>query len=126
MVQIRDPQAEHTHADADEILYVVAGEGAVKVKGASTAISAGSLAVLPRGTAHAIDRSGRNPLIVISVLSDQPCPKTGGRAVQALGPTITTAFHGHPSRNVPCGPLAWHFAQPMQVDESMSMRPNGG
>ena len=28
LLQIRDSVAEHTHADADETLYVIAGDGA--------------------------------------------------------------------------------------------------
>ena len=77
VLQVREPVAEHAHADADEVLYVVAGEGTVRAKGASTPMTAGSLAVLPRGTSHTLERTGRNPLIVLSVLSDQPCSKIG-------------------------------------------------
>src|SRR6185436_4843044 len=57
LLQIRDPVTEHAHADSDEILYVVAGEGTVRAKGVSTPMAAGALTVLPRGTAHALERS---------------------------------------------------------------------
>jgi len=37
------------------------------------AVRAGSLAVVPQGVAHAIERRGKNPLVVISTLSGAPC-----------------------------------------------------
>ena len=73
LLQLRDPLAPHTHADFDEILYVVAGTGAVRVADQSTALAPGSLSVIPRGTAHAIEQSGRNPLILLSTLAGVPC-----------------------------------------------------
>ena len=101
LLQLRDPIAVHTH-DQDEILYVIAGDGAVKIRpstvreaqgrpesgrGGATAgsgeaiephdesniVSAGSLSVIPRGVPHALERRGRNPLIVLSTLAGAPC-----------------------------------------------------
>ena len=31
LLQLRDAVAQHTHADFDEILYVVAGDGTVRI-----------------------------------------------------------------------------------------------
>jgi mannose-6-phosphate isomerase-like protein (cupin superfamily) len=73
VLQLRDPLAVHTHANLDEILYVVAGEGSVRIRDQATPVSAGSLSVIPRGVPHAIERRGRNPLIVISTLAGAPC-----------------------------------------------------
>jgi mannose-6-phosphate isomerase-like protein (cupin superfamily) len=73
LLQLRDSLAVHTHADLDEILYVVAGEGAVRIGDQTTAVSAGSLSVIPRGVPHAIERRGKNPLVVISTLAGAPC-----------------------------------------------------
>src|SRR2546427_73804 len=36
------------------------------------------------------------------------------------------ASHGHPSRNIPSGPLLVHSLQPIHSRGSTSMRPNGG
>ena len=73
LVQTKDPVAEHTHADADEAIYVVAGEGTHKVGGRDAAIEAGTFLVVPRGTPHSLRRSGSRPLIFVSTLSGPPC-----------------------------------------------------
>ena len=73
LLQIHDAIAEHTHSDMDEILYSVAGEGTVRLHEDSSALTPGSLSIIPRGVPHAIDRRGKNPLILISVLSGMPC-----------------------------------------------------
>jgi mannose-6-phosphate isomerase-like protein (cupin superfamily) len=74
LLQLRDAVAEHTHADLDEVLYVVAGDGAVRIRDESVAITPGSLTTIPRGIPHAIARRGKNPLIVLSTLAGAPCP----------------------------------------------------
>jgi mannose-6-phosphate isomerase-like protein (cupin superfamily) len=74
LIQLRDPLAEHTHADSDEILYVVAGEGTHRVAGKDMPLAPGSLAIVPRGTTHSVARRGRAPIIVLSTLSGPPCP----------------------------------------------------
>ena len=73
LLQLRDPLAGHAHPNLDEVLYVVAGEGAVRIGDQTTAVAAGSLTVIPRGVPHAIERRGKNPLIVISTLAGGPC-----------------------------------------------------
>jgi mannose-6-phosphate isomerase-like protein (cupin superfamily) len=73
LLQLRDSVPEHTHADTDEVLYVVAGEGTVRLRTDSFALAPGSLSIIPRGVPHAIDRRGRNPLIAISTQSGTPC-----------------------------------------------------
>lgn len=73
LLQLHDGIGEHTHADMDEVLYIVAGEGAVRVRDDATPVSAGTLGIVPHGQPHAIERRGRNPLMVLSVLSGVPC-----------------------------------------------------
>ena len=74
LIQMRDPVAAHTHRDADEMLYVVAGEATLKIGDIEQRISAGWFSMVPRGTAHALSRRGRNPVIILSMLSGEPCP----------------------------------------------------
>jgi mannose-6-phosphate isomerase-like protein (cupin superfamily) len=69
----------------DEVLYVVAGEGTVRAKGEPTDIAAGSLSVMPRGVVHSIDRRGRNPLILVSMLAGGPCPAGASVAQSQTG-----------------------------------------
>jgi mannose-6-phosphate isomerase-like protein (cupin superfamily) len=73
LLQLRDPLAEHSHADADEMLYVVAGEGVQKIDGKEVALTAGTFAVVPRGTSHSISRKGSRPVILLSILTGPPC-----------------------------------------------------
>jgi mannose-6-phosphate isomerase-like protein (cupin superfamily) len=78
LLQLREPIAVHTH-DQDEIIYVVAGDGAVRIRPAESqdeaanVVAAGSLSIVPRGVPHAIERRGKNPLIVLSTLAGAPC-----------------------------------------------------
>ncbi len=74
VLQLRDALALHTHADLDEILYVVAGDGVVRVRDETMMLAPGSLTVIPRGLPHATERRGRNPLIVLSTLAGAACP----------------------------------------------------
>ena len=74
LLQLRDNMAEHVHDKVDEVLYVVAGEGAVRIGDQVMTMKPGSLAVVPLGTAHAVERRGKNPLILLSTLSGATCP----------------------------------------------------
>jgi mannose-6-phosphate isomerase-like protein (cupin superfamily) len=74
VLQLRDSLAQHTHSDLDEILYVVAGDGVVRVRDETMTLAPGSLTVIPRGLPHATERRGRNPLIVLSTLAGAACP----------------------------------------------------
>jgi mannose-6-phosphate isomerase-like protein (cupin superfamily) len=79
LLQLREPLAEHVHANVDEMLYVVAGEGTLLVPSRPAAqIAPGSLSIVPRGAPHTIERRGRNPLIVLSILSGTPCTAETG------------------------------------------------
>ena len=73
LIQVKDPVADHAHADADEFLYVIAGEGAANLAGTAQALRAGTLLFVPRGTTHRFSQSGRNPLIVLSVSAGGTC-----------------------------------------------------
>jgi mannose-6-phosphate isomerase-like protein (cupin superfamily) len=78
LLQIREPVAQHTHDRNDELVYVVAGEGAVHINGEATPVSAGSLVVLPAGSGHAFERRGKNPLVVMSTLTGSACETAKG------------------------------------------------
>lgn len=71
--QIRDPWTGREHDSADGMIYVVAGEGTLKIGDRDVTVTNGSFAVVPRGTTYGFTRRGRNPLIVLAVLSGAPC-----------------------------------------------------
>ena len=78
LLQLHDAIGEHSHADLDEILYVVAGEGSIRVRGESRNVAAGVLSIIPHGQPHAIERRGKNPLTMLSMLSGSPCRSNQG------------------------------------------------
>lgn len=73
LLQVRDPLEQRTNADADETLYVVAGEAMLRLGGIDRPMVPGALAVIPRGMPHSLSRKGRNPAIFVSVLSGPAC-----------------------------------------------------
>jgi len=73
LLQMREGIAKHAHERLDEIIYVVAGEGTVRIGEQASPVRAGSLLVVPSGTGHAIERGGRNPLTIVSTLVGAPC-----------------------------------------------------
>jgi mannose-6-phosphate isomerase-like protein (cupin superfamily) len=75
LVQIRDSLSEQARPDADEVLYVVAGEGALRLGNRDVPLSAASIAIVPRGTVRGLTRKGKNALIVLSVVSGKACTR---------------------------------------------------
>ncbi len=73
LIQVNDPVSQHAHNDADEFLYVVAGEGSASLNGAQQKLHAGVLLFIPRGAPHAFTRAGRNPLFVVSTRAGEGC-----------------------------------------------------
>jgi hypothetical protein len=73
LLQMREGVAQHVHERSDEIIYVVAGEGTVRIGEAPTPVRPGSLVVVTNGSGHAFERAGKNPLIVVSTLVGAPC-----------------------------------------------------
>lgn len=71
--QVRDPWNGRQHESADGMLYVVGGDGRLKLGEREFTVAAGAFAVVPRGTTYNLSRSGRNPLIVLAILSGAPC-----------------------------------------------------
>ena len=75
LIQVREPVARHAHADADEFLYVIGGEGSAHVGGGEERLKAGVLLFVPRGAPHAITASGRNPLVLLSTRAGEGCAR---------------------------------------------------
>jgi mannose-6-phosphate isomerase-like protein (cupin superfamily) len=73
VLRLRDGLESHTHTDADEVLYLVAGEGTLTLGSQDVKVGPGWYSLVPRGVAHALVRSGRNPIVLLSVVSGQPC-----------------------------------------------------
>ena len=71
--QIREPWQGRKHEAAEAMLYVVGGDGTLRLDGRDVQVAAGSFAVVPRATDYGFTRRGRNPLIILATLSGPPC-----------------------------------------------------
>lgn len=76
LLQVRDPLENRAHEDYDEFLYVISGDGTLRIDTRDIPLTAsnGTLAIVPRDKTHAITRRGRNPLMLLSVRAGAPCP----------------------------------------------------
>jgi len=79
LLQVRDTIPEKARPDADETIFVIAGEGTLRLGNQDIQLTAkdGTFAVVPRGTVRGLTRTGKgkNPLIVLSIVSGPPCTK---------------------------------------------------
>jgi hypothetical protein len=73
LVQLNQPQARRVYEGAEALYYVIAGEGTFSVDGRTAQLQAAGFVSVPRGVAHSIERRGRRPLILLAVLSGEPC-----------------------------------------------------
>jgi mannose-6-phosphate isomerase-like protein (cupin superfamily) len=72
--QVREPWENRQHEKADAMLYVIAGDGMLRLGTADVPVVAGSFTQVPRGTTYSITRRGRNPVIILATLVGEPCP----------------------------------------------------
>lgn len=73
LIQINDPIASHAHADADEYIYVIAGQGSAKLGTREESLGPGVYLLIPRGLAHAFTAGPKKPLVMISVRAGDVC-----------------------------------------------------
>jgi hypothetical protein len=72
LIQINEPIAEHTHADADEFIYVIAGQGSASLAGRQESLGPAVFMMIPRGTPHALTAT-KKPLVLISTRAGESC-----------------------------------------------------
>jgi mannose-6-phosphate isomerase-like protein (cupin superfamily) len=73
LLQMNDSIAEHAHRDADEFLYVIAGQGAVRLGQRVEALGPGVFMMIPRGALHVITPAIKKPLVVLSIRAGEKC-----------------------------------------------------
>ncbi len=80
-----------THTDsAEEILYIVAGEGEAEVGDERGRVRAGDLAVVPAMAPHGIVNTGDEPLKVVGFFCESEITSTFEAPLQPMGaPTVT-------------------------------------
>ena len=62
----------HAHAGMDKMYYVLEGEGEFLLEGQALPMKAGDLLVAPENVPHGINNSGRQRLLVLTVLAPAP------------------------------------------------------
>ena len=82
LLQVRDPLTSQQHDDVDEMLYVVAGAGVLRLQDRESRLEPGHFALVPRGVTHSVRREGRNPIILLSVMAGAPCAAGAPPAVR--------------------------------------------
>jgi mannose-6-phosphate isomerase-like protein (cupin superfamily) len=73
MIQINEEQPERLYETAEAIYYVIGGEGSLRLNGRESGITTSQFIQVPRGTSHAFVRKGRRPLIMLAMVSGEPC-----------------------------------------------------
>jgi len=73
LTQLNQDQQPLLYENAELTLYVLSGEGALRMGGNETKVSAGYFASVPRNTSFVITRRGNKPLVFLSTLSGEPC-----------------------------------------------------
>lgn len=77
ILQVKEPLNNQQNDTADQLLYVVAGAGTVRVRDQAYQAEPGWFVLIPRGAQHGIRREGRNPMIALTVALGAPCTETG-------------------------------------------------
>ena len=73
MIQLNEPMPERLYENADAIYYVLGGEGTLMLNGKETKLGLNGFASVPRGTSHSFLKRGSRLLVLLSVLSGEPC-----------------------------------------------------
>lgn len=73
MIQLNEPMPERLYENADAIYYVLGGEGTLLLNGKETKLGLNGFASVPRGTPHSFAKRGNRLLVLLSVLSGEPC-----------------------------------------------------
>jgi mannose-6-phosphate isomerase-like protein (cupin superfamily) len=73
LIQVEESLSDAVHAGAEQMFYIVAGEGELTVGGKTGHVKPGMFSIIPRGTSYALDRKGRKPVVLLSVVGGQPC-----------------------------------------------------
>jgi mannose-6-phosphate isomerase-like protein (cupin superfamily) len=73
LIQMNEPLAQHTHDDADEFIYVIAGQGMAKLSGREEPLGPAVFLMVPRGMPHTITAGPKKPMVMMSVLAGDKC-----------------------------------------------------
>lgn len=75
LVQVRDREPLHLHADSDITVFLLKGRGKMRLGDRQLPVKAGDAMHIPRGTIHAFINEGREPAAALVVYSPAPGPE---------------------------------------------------
>jgi len=87
MIQVNEPLPERLYESAESFYYVLGGEGTLRLNGRDSMLATGHFAMIPRGASHAFTRRGRRPLILLAILSGEPCDSDTATATDSAPST---------------------------------------
>lgn len=73
LLVVREALNTPSRADVDDMVYLVAGEASLSMNGKDQGLTPSWFTLVPRGTAYTITRRGRNPAVLLTISSGQPC-----------------------------------------------------
>jgi quercetin dioxygenase-like cupin family protein len=65
LVSLRAPVAMHRHLKSEEVVYLLSGEGVLRLGQGERTLRAGDLVVIPRDTPHAFTPTGSAPAVLL-------------------------------------------------------------
>lgn len=74
LVQIRDREPVHYHADSDISVLMLRGSGTIHIGGQRLAAKAGDVLFIPRGVVHYFVNAGEEPAAALVIYSPPPGP----------------------------------------------------
>jgi mannose-6-phosphate isomerase-like protein (cupin superfamily) len=78
LVIVRETLSSDAQPEVDEILYLVAGEASLTMSEKKQPLTPGWFVLVPRGMSRTVTRNGRNPAILLSISSGEPCGAESG------------------------------------------------
>jgi mannose-6-phosphate isomerase-like protein (cupin superfamily) len=73
LLQINEPVALHAHDDADEFIYVIAGQGMAQFGERKEPLGPAVFLMIPRGMAHTLTAGPKKPLVLVSIRAGEKC-----------------------------------------------------
>lgn len=74
LVQVRNREPLHLHADSDVTVFLLKGRGRIRLGERELPVQAGDVMHIPRGVIHAFINAGRAPAAALVVYSPAPGP----------------------------------------------------
>lgn len=79
LVQVRDREPLHYHADSDITVFLLRGRGRLRIGSRDFPVAAGDVLHVPRGVIHAYINNG--PEVAVAVVSYNPAPGADDRVL---------------------------------------------